>query len=156
MGRARLMEQQRKRRDALKAVKTAVKKKKDYTSGGKPAVTRDTSKDKPKKDYTSGGKPAVTRDTSKDVKPKPKASTPSKPKASTPKPKPKKSTSTTGEQRFYSNSSGTRGQSLPSNPKLKSQPKPKPTGHKGGNRAKVKARPKRNFRRVTTPRQRGR
>ena len=86
MGRSRLMEQQRarmmKRRARLKKKKTDIKK---YGSGGKPAMTRDTSKDQSKKNlkYGSGGKPAVTRDTSKDTKPAakklaPKAVTPKK------------------------------------------------------------------------------
>ena len=52
---------------------------------------------------------------------KPKA----KPKAKPSTPKPRQTTRAEAESRFYSNSSGTRGQSLPSNPQLKSQPKDK-------------------------------
>lgn len=114
MGRAKLMEQQQKRRDALKATKKAAAAKatraasdiKKYGSGGKPAVTRDASKDKPKKDYSSGSKPAVTRDTSKDTKKSSKPSTssskPSKP-ASAPNAVAKPSQA--ASSRFYSSTS---------------------------------------------------
>ena len=66
------MQQQRARMEARRA---RLKKKKadmkKYGSGGKPAVTRDTSKGVSKQvlKYGSGGKSTVTRDTSKDTKP---------------------------------------------------------------------------------------
>ena len=82
------MEQQRQRR--RNALKTKQQNKKQnasvskYSSGSKPAVTRDTSKDKPKKTV-------VTRDTSKDqVRPKPtQKAKPASVKPSTPPKKPK-------------------------------------------------------------------
>ena len=92
------MEQQRqRRRNALKTKQQNKKAASDkaaqikkYGSGSKPAVTRDTSKDKPKKTV-------VTRDTSKDqVRPKPtQKAKPASVKPSTP-PKPEKKKPSTG------------------------------------------------------------
>lgn len=162
------MEQQRKRRDALKAKKQAAKavetkKQSDiakYGSGSKKGVTRDTSKDKPKRDYTSGGKKGVTRNTSLDTKkpskPPTRVSKPSKP---APTATPTKSNKERASSRFYSSSSGTYGKPLPINPQLKSQSR-KQTGRQkinaevaansGGRMtssgAKSKPQPKRNRR----------
>lgn len=116
------MNQQRARMEArrtrFKKLKSDIKK---YGSGSKPAVTRDTSKDQSKKElaaiarYGSGSKKGVTRDTSKDSKP-PKAG--GKTGADVLRlggSNVKKGTLT------KSNGDGTYGNSLPSNPQLKSQ-----------------------------------
>ena len=126
MGRARLMEQQRKRREALKATKKAAAAKATktandisrYGSGGKPATTRDASKDASKKPLVlapKGQKPAA----------KPSKAPTSSSKVSKPAPKatPTKSNRERAASRFYSSSSGTYGKPLPSNPKLKTQKK---------------------------------
>ena len=140
----RRMEERRKR---LKNVKEAAAKKtaesKKYSSGTKKAVTRDISKDSKKKQV-------VTRDTSKDtirpkVKPipKPAEKKPAKPPVvSKPKPKPKNKVpqrfadgakggkydkavqnQEKAKRNFFQSASGTRGDALPNNPKLKSQTK---------------------------------
>lgn len=145
------MEQQRQRR--RNALKTKQQNKKQnasvsqYSSGSKPAVTRDTSKDKPKK-------AVVTRDTSKDqVRPKPtQKAKPASVKPSTPptkspvKKEKKKSTGSffdgakggkydkaaqqanSGTGRDGTFGSGTNGKGRPSDP-------PKDKTHRGGARA---------------------
>lgn len=129
------MQQQRARMEARRA---RLKKKKDdmkkYGSGGKPAVTRDTSKGVSKQvlKYGSGAKKGVTRDTSLDKKP---------PKAVTPKPATKKpggtiKTSQTNTTATKSKSSG----SGVTGSFRKTQP-PSPTvvrKSKTGSRARVK------------------
>ena len=63
-----------------------------------------------------------------------KAAPKAKPAASKPKPAASKPRQTTKEQaasRFYRSSSGTRGENMPSNPQLKSQPKDKPVRSRG-------------------------
>ena len=50
-------------------------------------------------------------------------------------PSPRQGTREDAQRRLLSSSSGTRGESLPSNPQLKTQPKPKSTKHKGGTRS---------------------
>ena len=145
MGRNRLMEQQRERMNARrKRLKDAKAAK---TPATKKSVTRDTSLDQSRKALarlTGGSTPATgdaaTTRLNKFLKAKPPTAAKPPEKKPAVKAKPaevKPSTSNTN-----SSSSGVYGNFLPSNPKLKSQPKPKPTntgggrnGRRGGSRA---------------------
>ena len=146
------MEQQRRRmeerRKRLKSVKEASEKKKSdlakYGSGGKPAVTRDTSKDKKKSQK-------VTRDTSKDqIRPKvkpaeKKPAVVSKPKNEVPQRFADGGKGGKYDKQEKASRTGTYGKPLPSNPSLKSQPKKTKAAPKlrsGGSRAYVKPRKK--------------
>ena len=132
MARERLMEQQRARMEARrKKLKEAVKK---AAENKKTAKTRDTSKDQSRKKIArlTGGKEPKTGDKAKAAiskfagkKPAPAAKSAPAPKpaakpAAKPAPKAKPST---GKSNFFYGSSGTRGDNVPNNPKLKSQAK---------------------------------
>jgi hypothetical protein len=79
-------------------------------------------------------------------KDKPKAKPADKKPASSSKPaakaKPRQTTPAEAKSRFFSSSSGTYGQSLPSNPKLKSQKRTKQVSGQGGRKRTVTVKPK--------------
>ena len=129
--RARMM----KRRARLKKKKADMKK---YGSGGKPAVTRDTSKNAARIPlvYTSENRARIKAGNKKpadSAKTQPAAKKPA-PKPASVKPAKPAANSTKAASNFYRSSSGTRGQLRPSNP-----PSPTVTAKtKAGSRAKRK------------------
>lgn len=143
MGRSRLMQQQRARMEARRA---RLKKKKDdmkkYGSGGKPAVTRDTSKDAAKIPlvYTSENRARIKAGNKKpadSAKPEPAAKKPA-PKPANVKPAKPSAQANKGSGRDGKFGTGTYGKGRPSD-KKKNQPKSE-TRQQGGLRSRSKKR----------------
>ena len=139
------MEQQRARRDALKAKRKAAKtvetkKQSAYDkyfadNKGQKGVTRGTSNDASKKPLVLAPEKTEAK---KPSKPPVRSSKTPKPAS---KPTPTKSNKERASSRFYSSSSGTYGKPLPSNPQLKSQSRTKQVSGQGGNKRTVNVKP---------------
>ena len=143
MGRARLMEKQR---DRLKAFRK--RKKAEREVANKPKTTKpkaETSQVRAMSKPGVGSGSGTRKPVAKKPAAKPAASKPAASKAKPTKGQTERFFSSSskgsinkqqGKSNFFRSSSGTRGSNVPSNPKLKTQPKKKPKKNRRGRTVK--------------------
>ena len=143
MGRARLMEKQRDRLKAFRKRKKAEREvaNKPKTTKPKAETSQVRAMSKPGVGSGSGTrKPVAKKPAAKPAASKPAASKPKPTKGQTERFFSSSSKGSINKQQgksnFFRSSSGTRGSNVPSNPKLKTQPKKKPKKNRRGRTVK--------------------